>query len=96
MTNDKSLVSCSVDEFLDMAIEKFASLSELLKDEEPGKKHLVYGLAGLAKLLGCSQSTAYRIKKSGMLNPAISQVGRLIVIDADLALDLCKLKLRRR
>ncbi len=53
-------------------------------------KNLVYGLAGLAQLLGCSQSTAQRIKNSGVLDSAISQCGKIIVIDADLTLELMK------
>ena len=53
-------------------------------------KHLVYGLKGLAELLHCSIATANRIKQEGCLDKAISQVGRKIVIDADLALELMK------
>ena len=54
------------------------------------KKHYVYGLQGLCDLFGCSTATASRIKKSGAIDAAISQVGNTIVIDADLALDLLK------
>ena len=59
------------------------------------KKHNVYGMQGLADLLGCSLTTASRIKKSGVLDPAISQKGRIIVTDADLALDLLKVSNKR-
>ena len=38
--------------------------------------------------LGCSMTTAWRIKNSEWIRPAISQVGRKIVVDADLALEL--------
>ena len=54
------------------------------------KKNYVYGLSGLSKLFGCSVSTAQRIKSSGILDSAIVQHGRLIVVDADLALELVK------
>ena len=37
---------------------------------------------------GCSIPTANRIKKSGIIDKAISQLGRKIVIDVDLALEL--------
>ena len=37
---------------------------------------------------GCSIPTANRIKRSGIIDGAITQVGRKIVIDADLALEL--------
>lgn len=55
-------------------------------------KNLIYGMKELAKLLGCSVATAHRIKKSGILNPATAQHGKIIVIDADLALDLLHFK----
>lgn len=41
------------------------------------KKHYEYGIAGLAKVFGCSIPTANRIKKSGVIDAAISQVGRI-------------------
>lgn len=56
------------------------------------KKHYVYGLQGIADLLGASKSTAARIKASGVLDPAISQQGKIIVCDADLAIDLLSVK----
>lgn len=59
-------------------------------DTSPDRKHYVYGLAGLSKLLGCSLSTAQRIKASGILDSAIAQHGRIIIVDADLALELMK------
>ena len=38
--------------------------------------------------IGCSKSTAMRLKKSGILDEAIVQTGRKIIIDADKALDI--------
>lgn len=54
------------------------------------EKHNEYGIAGLAKVFGCSIPTANRIKKSGVIDAAISQVGRKIVVDADMAIALAK------
>ena len=51
------------------------------------KRH-VYGIAGIAKLFGCSMPTAHRIKKSGKIDRAITQIGRKIIVDAELALEL--------
>ena len=49
----------------------------------------MYGLAGIARLFGCSLPTANRIKQSGKINRAITQVvGRKIIVDADLTLEL--------
>ncbi len=53
-------------------------------------KKYVYGITGIAKLFGCSMPTANRIKKSGKINQAITQIGRKIIVDADLALKLAK------
>lgn len=93
--NNKLLVSCTVGEFLDLAMEKL--VAAFSKEEGlPNKRNLVYGIAGLAQLFSCSLSTAHRIKKSGIIDPAISQTGKIIVIDADLALDLMNLATKRR
>lgn len=51
-------------------------------------KNYVYGLAGIAKLFDCSIPTAARIKASGKIDAAIKQIGRKIIVDADLALEL--------
>ncbi|WP_235130079.1 DUF3853 family protein [Chryseobacterium indicum] len=42
----------------------------------------VYGLKGIAKLFGCSVSSAMRLKKSGKINDALVQEGRKIIVDA--------------
>ncbi len=54
------------------------------------QKRYVQGYQGIATLFGCSKSTAQRIKKSGIIDEAITQVNRKILIDADLALRLVK------
>lgn len=93
---NKALITCTVEEFLDAVADRFAQMMGDYQDEQGKKRNLVYGLAGLSQLLGCSQSTAARIKKSGVLDPAIRQTGKIIVVDADLALDLMKIKRGRR
>lgn len=71
-------------------------IDEEPKEEPKAKPHYVYGLAGLCKLLGCSKSTAVNIKKSGILDPAISQRGKIIVINSDYALELLKVNKNAR
>ena len=61
---------------------------------EEEKKHYVFGFNGIAQLFGCSRSTAARIKNSGVIDDAITQVGRKILVDADKALALVKEKNR--
>jgi hypothetical protein len=56
--------------------------------QQPEKKKYVYGLDGIAELFGCSKTTANAIKQSGRIDKAITQIGRKIVVDAELALSL--------
>ena len=60
---------------------------DILKAEQ---KKFVYGIAGIASLLGCSTSTAQRIKSSGVIDEAISQQGKTIVVNVEHALALIK------
>jgi hypothetical protein len=55
---------------------------------ETSSKKYVYGLRGIAKILGVSTSTASRIKNEGIIKDAIIQNGRTIIVDAELALKL--------
>lgn len=58
------------------------------KPVAPPDRKLAYGIKGIADTFGCSIPTANRIKKSGLIDKAISQAGRKIVLDVDLALEL--------
>ena len=87
MTNIQELLSKPV---WQMTGEEFASgqaeaLPQPVTDTE---KKYVYGILGIAKLFGCSLPTANRIKKSGKIDKAITQIGRKIIVDAELALEL--------
>ena len=62
------------------------------QDKEGSReKRYVYGISGIAEIFGCSIPTASRIKRSGIIDDAITQVGRKIVVDADKALMLVAL-----
>jgi hypothetical protein len=94
MEQNQFLINMSSDEFFDRLKECFAE-AMFAPDPNEGvkvKKHYVYGLQGICDLFGCSTATASRIKKSGAIDSAVSQVGNTIVVDADLALDLLKAK----
>lgn len=81
-----------------MSGEEFAflinNIGVLKKNERPEhtvsstNRKYAYGIKGIADTFGCSIPTANRIKKSGIIDRAISQVGRKIVLDVDLALEL--------
>jgi hypothetical protein len=88
---NKRIIDLSVAELLEI-LELFAGKSEQQSkvsiDTTKDNKHFVYGLAGLADLFGCSKTTANRIKQSGKIDSAITQIGNLIIIDADKAIEL--------
>ena len=48
------------------------------------QRRIYYGIEGIAQI------TANRIKKSGVIDDAITQIDRQIVIDGNLALELAK------
>lgn len=75
-------VQMSIEEYMEREAQK-AQRQEAVKP-----RNLVYGLKGIEQLFNCSTTTAWRIKNSEWIKPAISQVGRKIVVDADLALEL--------
>ena len=80
---------------IDLTVGDLMELLESMQGEKaapqavtaPDKKY-VYGIAGIAQIFNCSMTTANRIKASGRIDRAISQTGRIIVVDADLALEL--------
>lgn len=83
---NKPLWQLTVGEFLELINQTQVTTT----DNTPREKRYVYGLAGIAQLFNCSMTTANRIKASGKINKAISQCGRIITVDADLALELMK------
>jgi 2,4-dienoyl-CoA reductase-like NADH-dependent reductase (Old Yellow Enzyme family) len=67
----------------EMTAEEFLTLSSQTQE-----KKYVYGIPGIAELFHCSKATANRIKASGKIDKAIVQIGRKIIVDVDLALEL--------
>jgi hypothetical protein len=83
---NKPLWQLTVGEFLELTNQT----PMVSVDNTPKEKRLEYGIGGIQRIFNCSMSTANRIKASGKINRAISQCGRMIVIDVDLALELMK------
>lgn len=95
---NKPLLQLTASEFLALVRQALMPESDEPVEEEtqpcvtfdttnPAKR-FVYGIAGIARLLGCSKTTANRIKASGKIDAAITQCGRMIAVDADMALQL--------
>ncbi len=77
-------------EELTLLLQNTEKVTAKVPAEVVPEKHYEYGIEGLAKVFGCSIPTANRIKKSGVIDAAITQVGRKIVVDVELALELAK------
>ena len=71
-------------------LNRHASTDSEAKTSQPvtdTDKKYVYGISGIARLFGCSIPTANRIKKSGKINRAITQIGRKIIVHAELDIE---------
>lgn len=86
MDLNKRVIDLTAGELLEL-LEQGTKPQVLVDTSKPDKPH-VYGLAGIAELFGCSKTSANRIKQSGVIDEAITQIGNLIVCDAKKALEL--------
>ena len=77
-------------EELTLLLQNTEKVTAKVPAEVVPEKHYEYGIEGLAKVFKCSIPTANRIKKSGVIDAAITQVGRKIVVDVELSLELAK------
>ena len=89
MDTEKRVIDMTAGEFAEVLYSVMQRLSGN-EEEKVTNKRLVYGIDGIAQLFNCSMTTANRIKASGKIDKAISQTGRMITVDADLALQLMK------
>jgi hypothetical protein len=81
------------DRLIDLTV---ADLERLMQEREerlihrltaaPEQPAIVEGIKGIAELYHCSTATAQRIKNSGKIDAAITQVGRKILVNTRMAL----------
>lgn len=84
------IIDLTLGELLDAMEERMKAVwGNAAEPEESGKQY-VYGLKGLARVLGCSKTTAARLKASGDYDDAITQIGALLIIDADEVLRIAR------
>ena len=78
----------TVGEFLEVTkgIEQPPVIVEYKEDE------FVYGVAGLAKLIGASYSAAWNLRKSGKIDKATHQAGRKLMFNRNRVLEITKTK----
>lgn len=86
---NRPLFSLTAGEFLDL-ISSATQTEAVVRTAPKQGKTYVYGISGIATLFCCSKTTAGLIKASGKIDKAISQAGRKITVDAELALELYK------
>ena len=90
ITDDTPIAMLTVGQLREVLFPK--ALLDLIEkqqiiDEERIPKRYVHGVVGIKQLFNCSYPTAHKLKET-ILKPAIKQQGRVIVVDADLALKL--------
>ena len=85
ITSDTRIIDLTVGQLMDLFAKAQAPATQTQPKEE---KRLVYGISGIAQIFNCSMTTANRIKASGRIDDAITQHGRIIVVDANKALQL--------
>lgn len=85
----RPLGSLTIGDFFEMLDEHYAcALSgKATLNDAPQNVNLVYGIRGIERLFNVSHRTAQTYKDT-FLKPAVSQNGRKIVVDRDLALKL--------
>lgn len=86
ITNDTPIAMLTVGQ-LKSVLETTVAAQPSMPTSNSEKKY-EYGIRGLARIFGCSVATAHRIKRSGRIDGAIKQIGRKIIVDVDLALEL--------
>ncbi|MFV0392071.1 MAG: DUF3853 family protein [Paludibacteraceae bacterium] len=86
----------TIDKNTPLAMVTIGQLTEILglSEKEPAlemksERKFVYGLRGIKELFNVSTPTAQRYKDT-FLKPAISQQGRKIIVDVEIALELFK------
>lgn len=90
----KTIGEMSAMEFIRlMKVVNGSSTKEDVVDDED---KYAYGISGIAEIFHCSLPTANRIKKSGRIKKAITQIGRKIIVDKKLALELAGQPVYRR
>lgn len=86
--NTKTRKTMSDDIYLmDLTVGEFRELVRNTISDTP-RKRIVRGIKGIAEALHVSEVQAKRIKKSGVIDKAITQYGRVILTDADYAVAL--------
>lgn len=87
MYNDTTPIwQLTVGEIKDLIQETTGAKTETKELQATGG--YVYGIAGLAELIGASKTTAQKLKSSGLLDKAITQIGNKIITNKKIAIEI--------
>ena len=87
MSNNTRIIDLTLGELLAAVEEQTRRIiAEHQPPSDDDAPRYVYGIPGIMQLYHCSRATAHRIKKSGRIDHAITQVGGKMVVDVKLAL----------
>ena len=90
ITDDTPIAMLTVGQLREVLFPK--ALLDLIEkqqiiEEERIPRRYVHGVVGIKQLFNCSYPTAHKLKET-ILKPAVKQQGRVIIVDADLAIKL--------
>jgi hypothetical protein len=88
ITNETPIAFLTVGQLLELLNSDKSNETQTIPEKS---KQLVYGLHGIRNLFGVSHATAQRYKDT-IINEAVIQNGRKIIVDVDKALELFKNK----
>lgn len=92
--SDTPLMMLTVSQFQALVASCFPDKPESNQSENIFKRY-VYGLKGISELFNCSHTTAQYLKDN-VITEAVSQNGRKIIVDADLAVKLFQTKNQKK
>lgn len=87
---NKPIWQLTIGEFVELLDSRKPKTGEKSITPNTVNEKYVYGLSGLARILGCSKNHAGKLKSKGIFDEAIIQNGRKIIIDSEKALELFK------
>lgn len=90
----RPLISLTAEQNSEVMVDAFLRAHKIANQTEikANETKLIYGLAGLRRLLNCSPVTAQRLKSSGKLKGCYYQSGRKIVFDEAKVLTALRIK----
>jgi hypothetical protein len=88
MNMNTPLEQLTVGEFLELLRQNIRPVEPEVEVKPDTDDRYVYGIGGIARLLGCSKTQVHEYRLNKWIEPAIMQHGRKIICDRKLAIEL--------